>query len=101
MVTKNNESLSLLCLKRNINITAQHRLGVLNCIGDQESQSMVEQRDWKLNSMIFQKIVQIFGPIQEELLVFKLSALYQVYYSVQPDPRYGCLPSKLVIQERL
>ena len=86
MVTKNNESLWLWCLERNINITAQHLPGVLNCIADQESQRMVEQRDWKLNPMIFQKIVRIFGPIQEELLAFRLSALYQVYYSVQPHP---------------
>ena len=77
------KSLWMWCLERNIHITAQHLPGH---IADAESQTMVDWSDWKLNLILFKRIVNLFGPIEVDLFASRLTAPCPVYFSWWPDP---------------
>ena len=74
------------CLERNIHITAQHLPRVQNCIADAESWMMHDQSDWQLNSVLFNRIVNLFGPVEADMFASHLTTQYPVYFSWQPDP---------------
>ena len=61
------------CLERNIHITAQHLPGVQNHIADVESWTMVDRSDWKLNPILFKRIINIFGPIEVDQFASRLT----------------------------
>ena len=56
------KNLWMWCLKRNIHITAQHLPGVQNQIADAESRTMIDRSDWRLNPVLFRRIVTSLGP---------------------------------------
>jgi len=74
------------CLERNIYITAVHLPGVLNTIANAESREILDKTDWKLNPMIFQKINNLYGPLDMDLFVSRLSTQCPLYISWWPDP---------------
>ena len=74
------------CLERNIHITAQHLPGVQNTIADAESQAMIDRSDWQLNPVLFNRIVNLFGPIEVDMFASRLTTQCPVYYSWRPDP---------------
>ena len=74
------------CLERNIHITAQHLPGVQNVIADAESRTMIDRSDWQLNPVIFDKIVDLFGPVEVDLFASRLTAQCPAYFSWRPDP---------------
>ena len=74
------------CLERNIHITAQHLPGAQNTIADAESRSSVDRTDWKLNPAIFQRIAQLFGPLEIDLFATRLTSQCHHYFSWRPDP---------------
>jgi hypothetical protein len=74
------------CLERNIHITAQHLTGTQSHIADVESRTMVDRSDWKLNPILFKRIVNLFDPIEVDLFASCLTAQCPVYFSWRPDP---------------
>ena len=80
------KTLWMWCLERNIHITAQHLPGAQNHIADAESRTMVDRSDWKLNPILFKRIVNLFGPIEVDLFASRLTAQCPVYFSWRPDP---------------
>ncbi len=82
-LTKN---LWMWCLERNVVLTAQHLPGVLNQIADSESRKVWDQTDWKLSTLIFGKINQLYGPIQVDLFATRLTNQVPTFFSWKPDP---------------
>ena len=80
------KTLWMWCLERTIHITAQHLPGAQNHIADAESRTMVDRSDWKLNPILFKRIVNLFGPIEVDLFASRLTAQCPVYFSWRPDP---------------
>ena len=80
------KTLWMWCLERNIYITPQHLPGAQNHIADAKSRTMVELSDWKLNPILFKRIVNLFGPIEVDLFASCLTAQCPVYFSWRPDP---------------
>ena len=74
------------CLERNVHITAQHLPGVLNSVADAESRKMMDRSDWKLNPVIFQRVVDRYGPIEIDLFASRLTTQCRRYFSWRPDP---------------
>ena len=74
------------CLERNIHIVAVHLPGVLNTVADTESRQMLDRTAWKLNSVIFQKINNLFEPLDMDLFASRLSTQCPYYFSWRPDP---------------
>ena len=74
------------CLERNIHIAAVHLPGVLNTVADTESRQMLDRTDWKLNPVIFQKINNLYGPLDMDLFASQLSTQCPHYFSWRPDP---------------
>ena len=79
-------ALWMLCLERNIHLTAQHLPGRENIAADQESRSITDKSDWKLSERIFQKIDYQFGPLEVDLFASRLSAQLPTFFSWRPDP---------------
>ena len=96
------KNLWMWCLKRNIHITAQHLPGVQNQIADAESQTMMDQSDWRLNPVLFRRIVSHFGLIEVDLCASRLTTQCQAYFSWRTDPytdvhrRNRCISAGLV-----
>ena len=80
------KTLWMWCLERNIHITAQHLPGAQNRIADVESRTMVDRSDWKLNPILFKRIVNLFGPIEVDIFASRLTAQCPLYFSWRPDP---------------
>ena len=74
------------CLERNIHIQAQHLPGIMNDVADRELRSMKDRSDWKLNRSIFLEINEIYGPLEVDLFVSRLTNQCHHYFSWRPDP---------------
>ena len=74
------------CLERNVHIIAQHLPGVDNQVADAESCTMSDHTDWSLNPVLFQRMDQLFGPIEVDLFASRNTAQCPVYFSWRPDP---------------
>ena len=74
------------CLERNIHIHAQYLPGHLNTVADRESRSMKHRSYWKLDVQIFNRIHQLFGPLEVDLFASGLTHQCQCYFSWRPDP---------------
>ena len=66
-------SLWLWALQRDISLTAQHIPSVSNLAADTESRTMRDRTDWKLSPAVFNKINQIFGPLEVDLFASRLT----------------------------
>ena len=73
----------LWALQRDISLTAQHIPGVSNLAADTESR---DRTDWKLSPAVFNKINQIFGPLEVDLFASRLTYQLPRYFSWRPDP---------------
>ena len=73
-------------LERDIALTAQHIPGVSNKVADSESRLQKDQTDWMLAHEVFQKINQIFGPLEVDLFAFRLTHQLPHFFSWRPDP---------------
>ena len=80
------KNLWMWCLERNIHITAQHLPGVQNCIADAESRIMRDRSDWQLNPVLFNRIMNLFGPVGVDMFASRLTTQCPVYFSWRPDP---------------
>ena len=76
-------SLWLWALQRDISLTAQHIPGVSNLVADTESRTMRDRTDWKLSLAIFNRINQIFGPLQVDLFASRLTYQLPRYFRDQ------------------
>ena len=73
-------------LERDIVLTAQHIPGVSNKVADSESRHQKDQTDWMLAHEVFQKINQIFGPLEVDLFASQLTHQLHRFFSWRPDP---------------
>ena len=67
----------------NITLTAEHLLGHLNTIVDQESWSVRDCCDWMLNPSVFQRIKR---PLEVDLFASCLTKQLPLFYSWRADP---------------
>ena len=47
---------------------------------------MIDRSDWQLNPVLFDRIVNLFGPIEVDMFATRLTTQCPVYYSWRPDP---------------
>ena len=80
------KALWLWALERDILITAQHIPGVSNTVADLESRSERDRSDWMLAHEVFQKINQIFGPLEVDLFASRLTHQLPRFFSWKMDP---------------
>ena len=73
-------------LDRKIVLTAKHLPGVQNIDADRESRREQDSSEWKLDTTIFHRIMQILGPCQVDLFASRISAQLPKYMSWKPDP---------------
>ena len=59
---------------------------VSNLVADTEYRTMRNRTDWKLSPVIFNSIIQIFGPLEVNLFSSRLTYLLPRYFSWRPDP---------------
>ena len=74
-----------------ITLIAEHLLGVLNTIADQESQVMRDRSDWMLNPRIFNKVQQKWGPLEVDMFAPRLTTQLKRFFSWRPDPEAEAL----------
>ena len=74
------------CLQKGITISAEHLPGQLNVGADQESWAKGDSSDWRLNPMVFQKLMSQLGPCQVDLFASRLNAQLESYMSWKPNP---------------
>ena len=72
--------------QRDIMLTAQHIPGTSNCVVDEESRTIRDHTDWKLSPLVFNRINEIFGPLEIDLLASRLTHQLPRYFSWRPDP---------------
>ena len=58
----------------------------LNTVADRESRCMRDRSDWKLDTNIFDRINQMFGPLEVVLFASRLTHQCRRYFSWRPDP---------------
>ena len=80
------KALWLWALERDILITAQHIPGVSNTVADLELRSERDWSDWMLAYEVFQKINQIFGPLEVDLFASRLTHQIPRFFSWKMDP---------------
>ena len=85
------KELWLWCMNRDITLVAEHLPGVLNTIADQESRVMRDQSDWMLNPRIFNKIQQIWGPLEVDMFASRQTNQLKRFFSWRPDPEAEAL----------
>ena len=83
--------LRLWCMNRDVTLIAEHLLGVLNTIADQESLVMRDRSDWMLNPRIFNKIQQKWGPLEVDMFASRLTTQLKRFFSWRPDPEAEAL----------
>ena len=74
------------CMKRQIWLSAAHLPGRENVIADTKSRHFNDQLEWKLNILVFNKIVQQFGMPSIDLFASRLNNQLHKYVAWQPDP---------------
>ena len=80
------KQLWLWCLERNISLQATHLAGAQNITADEESRVMKDRTDWMLCPQVFNKIIQLTGPLQVDLFASRLTNQLRDYVSWRPDP---------------
>ena len=74
------------CMLKTITITAEHLPGHDNVVADWQSREYQDSSNWKLSVPVFQKIVQILGPVTVDMFADRMNAQMPVFYSWKPDP---------------
>ena len=74
-------------MERAIVLSAEHLPGCLNIIADEESRCMRDCLDWKLHPGLFQRIVEVLGPIEVDLFASRLIFQVPRFFSWKPDPQ--------------
>ena len=74
------------CMERKIYISAEHLLGKLNTVADQESRVRPDSSEWKLNPSVFQQLMSRLGPCKIDLFVSRLTTQLPEYFSWKSDP---------------
>ena len=85
-VTSLAKALWLWALERDILLTAQHILWVSNAVADLESRLERDRLDWMLAHEVFQRINQMFGPLEVDLFATRLTHQLPHFYSLRLDP---------------
>jgi len=70
------------CPQHKILIEAQYLPEVLNIRADRESRVILDLHDWKLDPFVF---VELWGPVEVDLLASRLSTQLPRFYSWRPD----------------
>ena len=73
-------------LKKGIFLIAKHIAGKDNVSADWMSHAHRDRTDWMLNQEVFQKINQLWGPLEVDLFATRLSAQLRRFYSWKPEP---------------
>ena len=76
----------LWCQKHNNWLTATHLPGLLNTHADLESRSIHDNTEWKLNTILFDKICQKWGKPEIDLFASRLNCQLDEFMSWKPDP---------------
>ena len=74
------------CISKQIIVTAEHLLGVLNEIADRESRVFHDPSAWKLLSTILVQIERVLGTTDVDLFADRLTTQKSRYISWKPDP---------------
>ena len=74
------------CLDRQIQVLATHLPGVCNIQADHLSRHLTDRCDWKLNPIVFQSILHIWGPLEMDWFASRLSTQLPLFCSWKPDP---------------
>ena len=74
------------CLQQNIFLIAECLPGKQNAVADEESRNMKDRCDWMLNSLIFNRIQNLMGPLEIDLFASCLTRQLPRFYSWRPDP---------------
>ena len=80
----------LYCISKKLVVSASYINTNLNKVADKESRKLRDNLEWTLESAIFLKIVNTFGPVTIDLFASRINAKVECYYSYTPDPEaYG------------
>ena len=74
------------CCSRRIWISAEHIPGSENSVADRKSRVFKDDTEWMLSVGVFEKIVEIYGPVEIDLFASRLNKQCSKYVSWQPDP---------------
>ena len=75
-------------LQRGIILRSRHIAGVMYVTANRMSWMSVRDRsDWRLNPVIFSKIVSLWGPLQVDMFATRLLTLLPHFYSWKPEPQ--------------
>ena len=74
--------------RRHIWLSARHLPGVLNVCADRESRRKYdEELEWMLNTVVFNKVNALLGPVSVDLFASRLNNQVKCYVSWRPDPQ--------------
>ena len=79
------------CRQRYLWITASHLPGHLNVVADHHSRVFDDKTEWKLNPLVFQRIVQQFIKPDIDLFASRLNFQLKPFVSWRPDPLAKCI----------
>lgn len=74
------------CLQKQITVSATHIPGILNVTADRESRYLLDSSDWKLCPVVFQTLQNLWGPLELDLFVSRLTNQLPHFVSWKPDP---------------
>ena len=74
------------CPERNVSLTAEHLLGVDNCIANEESRTTRSTAEWELHLATFQLIMQTLGMCDVDLFVTYLNTQLDKFVSWRLNP---------------
>ena len=78
--------LCLWCMETNTKVTAVHIAGVLNKKADIESRLDKSGMEWQLNSSVFKKVNELYGPFIIDLFASRINNQLRRYVSWKGDP---------------
>ena len=79
------------CRQRDLWITASHLPGHLNVLADHHSRVFDDKTEWKLNPLVFQRVVQQFIKPDIDLFASRLNFQLMPFVAWRPDPLAKCI----------
>ncbi|CAH3179081.1 unnamed protein product, partial [Porites lobata] len=80
------------CSQRNIWISASHIPGSINVEADKESRKINDSTEWSLSMIVYNRLVQLWGPFQVDLFASRLNFKVPVYRQLHQS---SCSPGLL------